>query len=82
MKTVEIRNKLIAQIRLSSNNSLMEEMYNLLNIDNEVDVYELNNEQKAAILEARQQIKDGQFFTNDQVNEEITKWLDEKQSGH
>ena len=78
MKTVEIRNKLIAQIRLSSNNSLMEEMYNLLNIDNEVDVYELNNEQKAAILEARQQIKDGQFFTNDQVNEEITKWLDEK----
>ena len=78
MKTVEIRNKLIAQIRLSSNNSLMEEMYNLLNIDNEVDVYELNNEQKAAILEARLQIKDGQFFTNDQVNEEITKWLDEK----
>ena len=78
MKTGEIRNKLIAQIRLSSNNSLMEEMYNLLNIDNEVDVYELNNEQKAAILEARQQIKDGQFFTNDQVNEEITKWLDEK----
>ena len=78
MKTVEIREKLIAQIKLSSNTTLMEEMYNLLNIDNKAEIYELNDEQRASILEGRQQIKDGNFFTNDQVNEEIRKWLDEK----
>lgn len=78
MKTIEIKDKLIEQIKLSSNKNLMEEMYNLLNRDNEAEIYELNDDQKAAILKSRQQIKDGQFFTNDQVNEEIRTWLGEK----
>ncbi len=78
MRTVDIRKRLIEEINLSSNKNLLEEMYNLLNHDNDADLYKLNKEQKAAISEGREQIKNGKFFTNEQVNDEIEEWLKEK----
>lgn len=78
MRTTEIRKKLIAQINMSNNDSLLEEMYNFLNRDNDTDLYKLNESQKKAIAEARQQVRDGHFFTNDQVNEATEEWLKNK----
>ena len=78
MKTVEIRKKLIDQINQSSNKNLLEEMYNFLNHDNDAELYSLSEEQEKAIAEGREQIKSGQFFTNDQVNAEIDEWLEGK----
>jgi hypothetical protein len=78
MRTVEIRKKLIEEINLSSNKNLLKEMYNFLNHDNEADLYKLSNAQKAAIEEGRDQIKNGQFLTNEQVNRDIEEWLKEK----
>ena len=75
MRTVEIRKRLIEEINLSSNKNLLEEMYNFLNHDNDAELYRLSNDQKDAIAESREQIKNGQFFTNDQVNNEIDEWL-------
>ena len=75
MKTVEIRKKLIAEINISNNDNLLEEIYNFLTRDNDGDLYKLNEDQKNAIAEARQQVKDGHFFTNDQVNESTEEWL-------
>lgn len=78
MKTVEIKKKLIDKINLSDNKDLLEEFYNFLTLENEIqDTYKLNEEQKSAIQEARNQIKNGDYFTNEEANHEIDKWIDE-----
>ena len=75
MRTVEVKKMLIEKINLSSNKNLLEEMYNFLNHDNDAELYKLSQAQKDAIAEGREQIKNGQFLTNDQVNDEIEEWL-------
>lgn len=76
MKTIDIKNKLINEINLSKNKNLLEELYHFLNLDNEIqETYKLNAEQKSAIAEAREQIKNGDFLTNDQADQEIDEWL-------
>lgn len=76
MKTIDIKKKLINEINLSKNNNLLEEFYHFLNLENEIqETYKLNAEQNSAIIEAREQIKNGDFLTNEQANQEIDKWL-------
>ncbi len=73
-----IKEKSIEEINLLDNKNLLEEKYNFLDSDNNTDLYKLNEDQKNPIAEARQQVKDGRFFTNDQVNEATEEWLKNK----
>jgi hypothetical protein len=76
MKTIEIKKKLINEINLSKNKNLLEEFYRFLNLENEFEkTYKLNKEQKSAIVEARDQIKNGDSLTNEEANQEIDEWL-------
>lgn len=76
MKTVEIRKRLIEEINLSTNKNLLEEFYHYLNLENKIQKrYTLRNEQNQAIEEARAQIKNGDYLTNEQVDQDIDKWL-------
>ncbi len=78
MKTIEIKNKLIDEIKLSKNKDLLEELYRFLNLENDIqETYKLDEEQKAAVTEARDQIKNGDYLTNEQANQEIDQWLQE-----
>ncbi len=76
MKTTELKKRLIDKIQKSENNSLLEEAYRLLDLESQdIEVYQLNDEQKSAVAEAREQIKKGQVLTQDQANQEIDEWL-------
>jgi len=76
MKTIEIKKKLINEINLSKNKNLLEEFYRFLNLENEIEeTYKLNSQQKSAIAEAREQIKNGDYLTNEQATQEIDEWL-------
>ena len=76
MKTIEIKKKLINEINLSKNKGLLEEFYHFLNLENEIqETYKLNMEQVSAIAEARKQIENDDFLTNEQANQEIEEWL-------
>lgn len=76
MKTVEIKKKLINEINSSTNKNLLEELYNYLNQENDIQItYKLSKDQNAAIQEARTQIKTGKYLTNEQANQEIEEWL-------
>lgn len=78
MKTVEIRKKLIEEINLSKNKNLLEELYSYLNQENKTqETYKLNKEQNSAITEAREQIKKGDYLTNEQADNEVEEWLRE-----
>lgn len=76
MKTAEIRKKLIEEIRISENKNLLEEFYFYLNRENKTqNAYKLNKEQRFAINEAHEQIKNREYLTSEQANQEIEEWL-------
>ena len=79
MRTIEIRQRLIEEINSSNNKNLLEEMFNFFSKDNATEnVYKLSKNQKSAIDKGREQIENGQSQTNEEVNSEIDKWLNEK----
>lgn len=56
---------------------IFEEAFRLLKIETEdIEIYQLNDSQKKAISEARQQIKTGNFLTEEQANKDVDEWLD------
>ena len=76
MSTIELRKRLIEKIQKTNNENLLEEAYRLLELETQdIEVYKLTDEQRKAINEARQQIKNGEFLTDEQANKEIDEWL-------
>ena len=76
MSTIELRKRLIDKIQKTENEELLQEAYRLLNLENDdAEIYALNTDQKIVINEAMQQIKNGQFITEQQANKEIDEWL-------
>lgn len=77
MTVTELRKKLIGKINQTENNEILEEMYRLLvNEETDNSIYELSDEQKNAVEEAREQFKNGQFLKSEQADKEIEEWLD------
>jgi hypothetical protein len=76
MSTIELRRRLIDKIQKTENEDLLAEAYRLLELETEdIEMYKLNDDQRKAISEARQQISSGQFLTDEQSNKEIDEWL-------
>lgn len=76
MKTVEIKKKLIEEINSSTNMDLLKEFYHFLSLENEIqETYKLDDEQRSAVSEARDQIKNGNLLNNEDANKEIEKIL-------
>ena len=76
MSTIELRKRLIDKIQETDNENLLEEAYRLLELETEnIDVYKLTDDQRKAVNEGKQQIKDGKFLTDEQANKEIDGWL-------
>jgi len=76
MSTKELRKKLIEKIEKTESNELLSEAYRLLELEtDDIEIYTLSEEQKGAVEEARQQIRNGKFLTDDEANREIDEWL-------
>ena len=76
MSTIELRKRLIDKIQKTDDENLLEEAYRLLELETEsIETYKLNDDQRNAVDQARQQIKKGEFLTDEQANQEIDKWL-------
>ncbi len=76
MSTIELRRRLIDKIQKTENGDLLAEAYRLLELETgDIEMYKLNDDQRKAVNEARQQINSGQFLTDEQSNKEIEEWL-------
>lgn len=76
MSTSELKKLLIDKIKKTDNENLLEEAFRLLELESEdIEVYKLSENQKNAINEAKQQVKNGQFLTDDEANKDINEWL-------
>jgi len=78
MTTVELKNILIHQISGISDKSLLNAIKTIIETNSGSNIYKTTSEQQNRIKEGREQIANGEFFTNDQVEKEIDKWLSEK----
>lgn len=77
MSVAELQKKIIDKISETTDASLLEDIFNFIDTDQAVSgFYELSDSQLAAVEESQQQIKEGHFFTNDEVNKEIDEWLE------
>lgn len=79
MERIALKQKrLITEIRRSRNEDLLDELYQFIQRENQLeDIYHLSDEQKESIAVARGQIDNGEFYLNEEVEEEILKWLEE-----
>ncbi|MCF1750213.1 hypothetical protein [Mariniradius sediminis] len=76
MSTLELKIRLIEKIDKIEDENLLKEVIRLLELSaGTEDMYNLDLDQKAVIAEARNQIKNGQFLTEDKANQEIDEWL-------
>ena len=76
MSNAELKKRLIDKIQKTDNENLLEEAFRLLQLESEdIEVYKLSDEQKSAVNEAREQIKRGEFLTDDEVNKDVDEWL-------
>jgi predicted transcriptional regulator len=76
MLVAELQKKIIEKINETNDAALLEDIYNFIGIDEELGTfYHLSDAQITAIEESQQQIKDGNYFTNEEVNNEIDEWL-------
>jgi hypothetical protein len=76
MSTIELKKKLIDKIQKTENDGLLQEAYRLLDLETKnIEIYELSEFQRNSVDEARLQIANGQFLTDEQANKEIDEWL-------
>lgn len=78
MTTVELKNSLIHRIAELNDKSLLFAIKSLIETKSESKVYKTIPEQRKRIKEGQDQISNGEFFSNEQVEVEIDKWFDEK----
>ena len=76
MSVAELQKKLIEKINSTNDAGLLEDIYNFIGVDEEVaEFYQLTNAQLSVVQESQQQIKNGNCFTDDEVNKETDEWL-------
>lgn len=77
MSIAELQKKLIEKISKTSDAALLEDIYNFMRKDEEVtSFYKLSEDQLFIVEESRVQIKNGEGISDDDINNDIAKWLE------
>lgn len=78
MNTSEIKIDLIRRIVGTNNSSIIEELRNLMDFELNKEPYHPTPEQKQRITEGQTEYLAGNILSEQQAEEEITQWLNEK----
>lgn len=78
MTTVELKDILIHKISAIDDKSFLSAIKTIIDAKTDSLIYQTTAEQKSIIQEGLGQIERGEYLQNDQVEEEISKWLKEK----
>lgn len=76
MSTIELKKNIISKITETEDLNLLEDVVKVLGMQTESQVFKLNEKQKAAIEAGRQDIKNGKFLTNKEVEKDLDQWLE------
>ncbi|WP_394665966.1 hypothetical protein [uncultured Chryseobacterium sp.] len=75
MSTAELQIDLINQITGITNKARLKELLQLLQFQNDEEIYLTNEEEKKAVSEARIEIKEGSVLSDEDFQKEINAWL-------
>ena len=76
MSVIELKSQIINKVNSIEDELLLEEIYNLINIQSESDsIYRLTSIEKAAIEVGLQEIKNGRTVPSEKANSIISEWL-------
>lgn len=76
MTTLELKSKVIDKVNTITDNDLLKDLIKLIeNNSDDADIYRLSDNHKMTIGIAIEQIKKGDFISNQQANKEIDEWL-------
>ncbi|MCO5233126.1 MAG: hypothetical protein LC105_03425 [Chitinophagales bacterium] len=80
MSTAELKLKieLINKITELKEIGIIKDLKKLLDFELNEDVFELSQIQKKRITKARKEYANGEIFSNEEVENEIEQWLNEK----
>lgn len=78
MTTIDLKKDLIHRIAAINDKSVLDAIKTIIDTKSKSTIYETNAEQRKNIQEGQDQIAKGETFTNEQVEQEIDKWLQEK----
>jgi len=78
MTTIELKNILIHKIAAINDVSFLNAIKTIVDTKSETTIYRTSAEQRSKIEEGLKQIENGEYYTNEQVESEINKWLKEK----
>ncbi len=76
MSTAELKLDLINQITSITDKVKLKELLNFIKFQADESTYITNDEEKKAIKEAKNQISNGNGISNEDVQKEITSWLE------
>jgi hypothetical protein len=76
MTVVELKEKLIAEINRINDEELLSNILRNVELEQELnEIYILSADERVAVREGIEQIKNGQFYTNDEANTIFNKCL-------
>mgnify|MGYP000870811929 FL=1 len=76
MSTIEIQKELIEKIRSTYDESVLEEVYKILELNTEnFDKIVLTDFQKSKIDSGLKDMEDGNFISHEEANKQIEEWL-------
>jgi len=76
MSTAELKLDLINQITKITEEERLKELIQILNFQSDESIYETILEEKQVVKEAKVQIATGAYFSNNDVQQEVKKWLE------
>jgi len=78
MTTIELKDILIHKIAAINDKTFLAAMNTIIDTKSEKLIYKTTPEQRQRIKEGQEQFLRGETISNDQVEAEIDKWLNEK----
>jgi hypothetical protein len=78
MTTVDLKNILIHKIAGINDKSFLNAIKTIIEAKEESTIYKTSLEQRKKIKEGTEQIAKGEYFSNQQVENNINKWLAEE----
>lgn len=76
MAISDLKTKLIERIKSTSNILLLEKLNTIFESNTDA-IYKLSYEQQNAINEAREDVANGRYSSNDEVQNKVNEWLKE-----
>ena len=75
MPNTTLKDKLINKIKETDDPAILKEVSKLFELQEPDTIYQVNEEQKKAIEESKEQIKNNQTLTDEQADKDIDQWL-------